>query len=298
MGLETRIDTLGWRKRLKAFRTGWPATSKEDIAYFDTGVTQFRYRSRGQGKPLLFMADPPVWLEFYDDLLARYAEKFRVIVFEPPAMGFSAVRAGYGFTFAETTREIQSFMEGVAGPGAITAFSCVGGFSSLAIAAQRPDLVDKIVLIQTPSWEEEVRWKHARDPQGVLGKPVLGQFAMMQARLTRAPDWFRLALGRKEYLEPFCACSAHAIKNGAGWAMASAFQHYLTDHQCPLSKAAQPMLILWGLADGSHPDTVRDSARKYTSGAVSVREYADIGHFPELEDVDLIYRDIAAFAGV
>jgi pimeloyl-ACP methyl ester carboxylesterase len=80
--------------------------------------------------------------------------------------------------------------------------------------------------------------------------------------------------------------------------MASAFQHYLTDNQCPLSKAAQPMLILWGLADGSHPDTVRDSARKYTSGAVSVREYADIGHFPELEDVDLIYRDIAAFAGV
>lgn len=290
------IDMWGWRRRLQRFGSGWASRSRDDIQFFDTGLTQFRYRARGEGQSVLFVADPPITLEGYDALLDVYARRFRVVVVEAPAMGFSAVRGRFDFTFAQATREMALFMEAIVGPKAITAFSCVAGLSSIALAAERPDLIDRVVLIQTPSWEEEVRWKHSRDPQGVLHRPVIGQLVMKKLRTSRAPMWFKLSVGRKEHLENWCACAQQTLEEGAGWGLASAFQHYLTD-RCQLAQTMQqPLLIIWGESDGSHPDTVRDSARRHASGQVSVVTYPDLGHFPELEDVERVYSDISAFA--
>lgn len=296
MKLSTLITTFDAPARRKRFRAGWPATSRADIRFVEAGGVLFRYRERGSGPVLLFCADPPVTLEAYDELLDLYSQHFRVVIFEAPEMGFSVASRSYGFSFAETNAAIIAFMEAVTGPGAITSFSCVAGLSSLAIAAERPDLISKIILIQTPSWEEEVRWKYTRDPKRILSKPIIGQLAMRKLKHSRAPFWLGLAVGRRERIEPWCSCAQHTIEEGAGWDLASAFQNYLTDTPDLPHKVRQPLLLLWGAKDGSHPTTRHDSAREHARGPVTAITYDDLGHFPELEDPPRVLKDMLAFA--
>lgn len=298
--LATRLDTAGAKKRMEAFRTGWPSKTRDDIRFFDTGKIQYRYRERaaisgGSAPTIVFTADPPVTLEFYDDLLELFATRFRVVIVELPAMGFSAARGSYGFGFQETSDDVADFCEAVAGPGAILAFSCVAGLSAVDIAARRPPLAAKVALLQTTDWREFQTWKAARDPKGVLGKPFLGQMAMRKVARERAPDWFRLCVGDREKLEPFCACAQDALSHGAGWALASAYQRYLTDGASPLGKVTQPLLVIWGKLDRSHGAAAPERAKTMGENAQLV-ELDHVGHFPELEDTRRTFEVISAFA--
>ncbi len=240
------------------------------------------------------MADPPVTLEFYDELLDRYASHFRVIIFEIPAMGFTVPRFGLDFTFPSINDSIIEFLECVVGPSAILAFSCVAGLGAVDIANRRPDLVSRLVLIQTPSWAEEIQWKKTRDPKKILAKPFIGQIVMNFLKKNRAPAWFSLVLGNKDYYQPFSAMAQQTIAEGAGWALASAFQRYLPDDGPDLPLIKQPFLCLWGDLDGSHLQTDKQSSLSFGPKGNIVR-YHDLGHFPELESVDRIYGDISHF---
>ena len=294
--LAAYMDTAGAKARIEAFRTGWPSTTRADIAFHDTGLTQYRYRARGDGPVIVFAADPPVTLEMYDRLIEVFAERFRVVVVELPAMGFSAARPAYGFSFRQSSDDLIKFLEAVAGKGAILAFSCAAGMAAVDIAARRPDLVARLALIQTTDWEGFQAWRKARDPKNILGKPFLGQMAMKKLGPSRSPAWFRLAVGRQEMIEPFCQCTAETLEQGAGWNLASAYQRYLAPGPSPLGRPEQPILVLWGKADKSHGPEAPVRA-KNLGAQVRVVELDGVGHFGDLEDVDQAYRLIADFVG-
>lgn len=291
------LEMRGGARHAEAVRQGWAGRSRDDVRFFRGGHAQIRYRERGQGRPLVFAADPPVTLEFYDELLALYAGHFRVVVFEIPGMGFSVPVSGYDCGFTPANDGVAEFLQTVVGEPAVLAFSCVGGFAAVDIAVRHPHLVSHLVLIQTPSWSEALRWKHSRDPKGLLGRPLLGQLAMNRAKKTRAPLWFKLALGRETEPYPaYCGCAQEAIGHGAGWALASAFQHYLTDAAPPLPPASQPTLAIWGLMDRSHAPTDRQSSAQLAR-RVEFEQYPDLGHFPELEDPPRVLARIRTFLG-
>ncbi|MDZ7628481.1 MAG: alpha/beta hydrolase [Parvularculaceae bacterium] len=289
--LAARLDTSGAAKKLNTFREGWPSRSRPDIRFFDSGVTQYRYRERGSGPVIVFAADPPVTLEMYDELLDAFATRFRTIVVELPAMGFSAARASYGFGFEESADDIARFLRAVAGDGAILAFSCAAGMAAVDIAVRYPALVSALTLIQSTDWEGFQRWKAARDPKNILGKPFLGQIAMRKMGPKRAPDWFRLATGNKAMIEPFCQCAAETMAQGAGWPLASAYQRFLRAGSSPLGKPTQPVLILWGKADRSHGADAPERARTLGQN-VRVVEVDHVGHFGDLEDTPLAFQII------
>lgn len=287
--LAARLDTSGAPGKLRSFREGWPSTSRTDIRFFDTGVTQYRYRERGAGPTIVFAADPPVTLEMYDTLIETFAQRFRVVVVELPAMGFSAARARYGFGFIESVDDIAAFLKSVAGERAILAFSCAAGMAAVDVAARYPSLVSALALIQTTDWEGFQRWKAARDPKKILGRPFLGQLAMRRMGPKRAPDWFKLATGNRAMVEPFCACAAETLERGAGWALASAYQRFLSGAQSPLGRPKQPILVLWGKADRSHGADAPARA-KNLGDDVRIVEVDHVGHFGDLEDTPLAFR--------
>ncbi len=286
--LAARLDTSGAQRRMRRFRSEWPAASRPDIRFFDTGLTQYRYRERGAGRTIVFAADPPVTLEMYDALIDAFAKRFRVIVFELPAMGFSVAREKYGFGFHESADDVAKFLKGVAGEGAILAFSCAAGMAAVDIAVRHPSLVSALTLIQTTDWEGFQRWKAARDPKKILGKPFVGQFAMRKLGPKRAPDWFRIATGDRAMVEPFCQCAAETLERGAGWPLASAYQRYLGGARSPLGRPRQPILVLWGKGDRSHGPDAPERARTL-GDAVRVIEIDHVGHFGDLEDTPLAY---------
>ncbi len=287
--LAARLDTAGAKKRMRAFREGWPAKTRADIRFFDTGVTQYRYRERGSGRTIVFAADPPVTLEMYDALIETFAQRYRVIVVELPAMGFSAARESYAFGFRESADDLAAFLKGVAGEGVVLAFSCAAGMAAVDVAARYPALVSALALIQTTGWEGFQRWRAARDPKKILAKPFLGQIAMRKMGRQRAPDWFRLATGNRAMVEPFCQCTAETMSHGAGWPLASAYQRYLAPGPSPIGRPTQPILVLWGKADKSHGADAPANA-KTLGGQVRVIEVDHVGHFGDLEDTPLAYR--------
>lgn len=285
-----RLDAEFNAKHIRRFTSGWAARSREDIRFFETDKVLFRYRERAGpvGAPtIVFAADPPVTLEQYDDLMDLVSQDFRVVVFELPGMGFSPGKRGYRFGFQETNDEVGNFLAEIAGPQAIIAFSCAAGLAALDLANRRPELVSTLVLIQTTDVAGFARWKSARDPKGILAKPILGQFAMRKIALERMPAWFRLALGRKDHEERFCSCSHKSLNEGALWSLASAYQVYLKP-DVSLAPVSQPSLAVWGEADGSHTLENRDAISSLAPEA-EMRSFENLGHFPELQEPKIVY---------
>lgn len=287
------IDTYPGKSRMQRFRSGWPAVASDDIKFYQSPKVQYRYRESGEGMPIVFTADPPATLEFYDELLSLFSTRFRTIVVELPAMGFSATTASFGFGWRETNDDLAGFLRDVAGTGAVLAFSCVAGLAAIDIAVRKPNLVSKLVLLQTGSVEAFARWKATRDPKGILGRPILGQLAMKRLAHKRMPQWYQLSVGNQGKLEHFCHCARESFSHGAIWSLASAYQSYM-DPDITLGIPEQPILAIWGLADRSHPTGNADTARAL-SDRVRFIAYQDLGHAPELEDPARIFKDVCEF---
>ena len=210
-------------------------------------------------------------------------------------MGFSVPEYGFDYSFHSKNDSIASFLTSMIRRPAILSFSCAAGLGAVDIAYRYPHLVEKVVLIQTPSWEEEVIWKNSRDPKRILATPVAGQIAMRLLKRRRAPAWLNLAVGNRRFYDPFCDNAEVTLKAGAGWAMASAFQLYLTDTGPDLPVIDQPLLALWGHLDQTHLNTDKQSSLQLAiEGEIQI--YDNLGHFPDLEGVQTVFDDISHFA--
>jgi pimeloyl-ACP methyl ester carboxylesterase len=291
--LATRLDTAGARVRMQRSRDGWPARASSDVAFYNTPKVQYRYRESGRGQTIVFSVDPPMTLEVYDRLVEAFAARFRVVVFELPAMGFSVAGESYRFGFRETNDDVAHFLRAVAGPEAILAFSCVAGHAALDIAARYPELVSRLTLLQAGDVAAFVDWKTARDPKGILATPVLGHLAMRQMAPKRMPAWYALSVGRKEQISDFCNCAARSFAHGAQWSLASAYQCYM-DPRVVLPVPKQPLLSIWGAADGSHRGENAHTLRHIRPNAVCIT-FDDLGHTPELEDPIRVRDAIVGF---
>lgn len=288
-----RLDTWGGEARMRRFRSGWPARTTPDVAFFRTAKVQYRHRIAGAGATIVFTVDPPMTLEVYDELIETFARQFRVVAVELPAMGFSATQSDFGFGFQETNDDLAAFLRAVAGPGAIFAFSCVAALAAIDIAVRQPDLCSHLALIQAGDVAAFSAWKAGRDPKGVLARPVMGQMVMKRVAPKRMAQWYALTVGKTERVEGFCTCAQRAFSHGALWSLASAYQIYMDD-TLALIPPRQPMLSLWGGADGSHPPTNAHTLRRLTPG-VRCETFSDLGHTPELEDPVRVCAAISNF---
>ena len=291
--LGTRVDTWGGAKKMDQFRSGWPAHTSTDVKFHSSAMVQYRFREAGSGPTIIFTVDPPMTLEVYGPLIELFSRHYRVVAVELPAMGFSAVRSAYEFGFRETNDELASFIRDVCGENNIFAFSCAASLAALDIAFRMPKLASSLCLIQAGGTEAFAIWKAARDPKRVLARPVVGQLAMKRMAPRRMPQWYNLSVGRKEKLDYFCSCAEHSFERGAMWSLASAYQLYLSQTE-ELPRPSQPILSMWGAADGSHPITnIHSLARLYND--VKCITFDHLGHTPELEEPELVLTAIREF---
>ncbi len=213
--LATKLDTWHGPRQLTQFREGWASNTSPDVAFYKSPLAQYRYRVQGSGPTIVFAADPPMTLENYDALIDIFAKTFRVVIFELPAMGFSAVETSYGFDFIETNDDVAIFLRAIAGEKAILAFSCVAGLCAIDVAVRFPELVSSLTLFQTGDVKAFKVWKAARDPKGILGRPFVGQLAMRRLAPKRMPDWYKISVGRTEMVPQLCRCAANSFQHGS-----------------------------------------------------------------------------------
>ncbi len=244
---------------------------------------------------MVFLCDGPATLELYDALIERLASRYTVIAFETPGNGFSVPKPAYSFSFQRTNNTVARFLKTIAGERSILAFSCGGAYSAIDIAVRFPELCSHLIIIQAPSWSEEMSWKKRRDPTGAISTPVIGQILFPRMMRARAPQWYELSMAKTSLVNHFCSCTDIAFSEGATFALPTLFQNYLDGAAAPFGLAEQPALVIWGEQDRSHEETDKASAKELAKN-VDMVSLSHVGHFPELEDPESFAILAADFA--
>lgn len=268
------------------------AFSRPGIRFVDVVLARLRVRETGSGAPLLFLADAPNVIEHYDTLLEHVTDH-RCVVVEMPGFGFSQAFPGFGYGVTQTVEVLAQLCAALELKNATVVAPCSTGLLMPPLVRAAPGVVGRLILPQTPSWEDMAAWANRVDRNKRLRTRWLGQGIMWAASPSVARSWYRAAAGSAPVAEAMTQVAVAALRSGAQFPLASLMQAMEADGAVIGSAPVDvPLTVLWGHRDRSHKGTnPRGGAAASTRS--NVIEHADCGHFPELEAPDRFARLLA-----
>jgi pimeloyl-ACP methyl ester carboxylesterase len=114
--------------------------------YVQLGAVKTWYDEHGEGEPLVLMHGGLVDTRFFEPNLAPLAEKFHVYTPERRGHGHTPDVEG-PITYQLMTDDTIAFLEKVVGKPADLVGHSDGAFIAMNVAMQRPDLVNRLVMI-------------------------------------------------------------------------------------------------------------------------------------------------------
>ncbi|KVE41030.1 alpha/beta fold hydrolase [Burkholderia sp. BDU5] len=284
----TWLDPLRLRFRASRISGGWAARSRPDVRFIDVPTATIRVRAAGpreSGQPtIVLVCDPPSVIEHFDRLFSLVAPHARIVCFEPPGFGFSVPNRQFAFSFDDYRAAIEAMLASLNEGPYLLAFSCVWAHIALQIAAAQPALVDRLLLWQSPAWDEQVAWARHVDARNLLATPVVGQCACAFGARKIGAGWFRQAMAKDRYRE-FAPMLDTSFDHGAFCCLGSLWQRFY--NAAPRAvQVEQPTLLTWGAADRTHRHSDKWSIARHVPQAVLHPGFEQAGHSPELEDSD------------
>jgi pimeloyl-ACP methyl ester carboxylesterase len=251
------------------------------------GVGDVRVRIREQRAPgkrtVVFACDGPNTLEHYDALFEKLDGRADVIVFDPPGTGCSEPPAHFGFRIRDYADVTLALLERLDVRAATLVFPCYLGFAAALAASLDARRIERLVLPQTPSFDEMLPWCDRVDPSRLLRTPVLGQATMALRRRAIARSWYRAAIPDRGRRTGFVAAADEAFSAGGCFCLASLLQRWSREALPDVRSIALPVDIVWGQKDRSHRPTRADGFRDHVPDARVIR-FEELGHSSDLED--------------
>jgi pimeloyl-ACP methyl ester carboxylesterase len=243
-----------------------------------------RYREAGSGPPIVLIhslfTDHRVWLP----VAARLATEYRVIVPDLPGAGASEKPTAYSFTRDALAETLCDLIAGVGAYRPHLAGLGVGGLIALTLAADRPEFVNRLVLVSTIAAPvpRPIRTAIASTPligaflfKQVFNKSVLyGHFrGEVFARGFRPDTSLLQAWGETFDLPEARECQLRMLTRAELDVSALGPR---------IPKVRVPTLVLWGDSDPRAPITVgQQLAHDLRDGRLELIHGA--GHAPPLE---------------
>ncbi|OKO68613.1 hypothetical protein AC629_41950, partial [Bradyrhizobium sp. NAS80.1] len=219
-------------------------------------------------------------------IFERLTRWTRVILVDPPGFGFSTPKPGFDFSLRAFTDAYTQLMRALGAASYVPCPTCTNVYPCALIAAEHPNLVSHLVLMQALDWDKERIWtSKIVDPNGDLAKPYMGQELNYRTRASAAANWYPNAVGHSRHNEAFlrqaCACFDH----GGNFCLASLIQAWFgPEVDSPVfPDFSQPTLAIWGMNDRSHRKSDKRSLLAIAPHARLI-EREGVGHFPEIED--------------
>jgi len=258
------------------------------------GEIEVYYKDEGAGPALLRVHGSVGSLRAYDGVANRLKNRDRVIRYDVPGQGLSGPvsdDAARRFSPADIPIALLNGL-GVAKVTAVGVSS--GGTLCITLAARRPDLVDRLILANTPS--DPVVTSHMNQPDDFLD-------AQQQARETgfQSQHFWDLFLsffaGDPARMTPLIRSQFYDFNRRTPESNAIALVAKVADHDkavAAMTQVAAPTLLLWGAKDPLLPPAAAKQLEGYlTRAPVSLLLLPDVGHFPPLE-VPERFADIVA----
>ncbi|WDF74851.1 alpha/beta fold hydrolase [Novosphingobium sp. KACC 22771] len=260
---------------------------------------EVHYKDEGpRGAPVLFMVHGSLsTLRTWDVITARLKSRYRIIRYDIPGYGLS------GRVSDEAGEHVQpvEIPEGLLDALHVKKISFVGvssgGTMGMYLAAKRPEMVERLILSNTPS--DPVDTSHL-----VMPKSFVDGIARAKANggYNDRPYW-------DDYLGFFAGDAKRISKKTRD-------EYYDFNRRTPekypialvarigdgkqatieMAKVKAPTLLLWGAADPLLPESAANAIARYLSHATISRVLMpDVGHYPPLEVGDRFAQLIAAY---
>jgi pimeloyl-ACP methyl ester carboxylesterase len=227
-----------------------------------------RYRTLGEGPPVLLVHGLGGSARWWDRTAPALAARHRVIA--PALPGFGWSMGGSSFRLGDAPALLLRLVERLGGGPVRLVGHSLGAIVCLGLAAREPRLVERLVLIAPP-----VRTAGS----GLLAHalPVLGTLLRLPpaAALTVAADVAR--------------CSPAALLAAAGDLL-------MADHAEDLAAVRAPTLLLWGSRDTLVPAAGAADLARAMPGA-RLRVIRGAGHVPMLDRPGEVNRELLSFLG-
>ncbi len=294
--IASKLDSLRLSRGPGSRALAWALQTRPGLHWLELPLAYVRYRVAGEGaRTVVFVADPPNVIEHYDCLIELLTPDFRVVCLDMPGFGFSFPKQSYSYSVDDLAQVIAELLDRLGHGRYVLAFSCGAALSAVSIAAQRRDLVDRVINIQAGSWNEQARWARRIDWMGMVGTPFLGQLLLASAPGWMARKWYEIALPKPVDTEKFAQTGLDALNHGACFCLASGLQQ-LRSTAPALDSVDVPSMVIWGTADRTHRRTDKGSSRSYFPDALW-HEFSTAGHFPELEEPERFAGLLREFVG-
>jgi haloalkane dehalogenase len=259
------------------------------------------YVDEGTGDPILFVHGTPTWSFEWRHLIRALAPSHRCIAPDHLGFGLSERPRGAPYTPVWHAANFAEFVERLnAGPLTLVVHD-YGGPIGLPLALGRPELVQRIVVIN--SWMWSFAGDRDMESKGRIAGSTLGRFLYRWANLSLRvimPSAYgdRRKLTpeiHRQYLDRF---PDRWSRGAVLWPLArallgsSAFYDSLWRERAKL--ASRPALIVWGMKDSAFRP--HQLARwKEALPAAHVVELPDAGHWPHEEAPDQVIAALRAF---
>jgi pimeloyl-ACP methyl ester carboxylesterase len=256
---------------------------------------------RSAGAPADFPAGaaPPLYLHGVptsSDELLPFLERTGGLAPDLPGFGRSGKPGSLSYTIDEYDRFLERFLEHVEAPRVSLVMSDWGAVG-LALAQRRPELIERIVLINAVPFLPGYRWHRTariwRTP--VLGELAMGATTRPVLRLLSRESNATPGPMPEEWLDGVLAHFDQGTQRAILRLYRSSPPDVLRQAGENLGRLSMPALVVWGLKDPYLPPRF---ARAYAEALPNAEliELPDAGHWPWLDRPELIER-VVGFLG-
>ncbi len=254
------------------------------------------YKDEGRGPVILMVHGSQSTLKTWDHVAPELIRRYRVIRFDIPPQGLSGRISDEAAATLQPTDIPEALMEQLGVSRLTFVGVSSGGTLGVFLAAKRPDLVERLILSNTPS--DPVKTDHMQQSTEFLEAQRVARETGFQSQhfWNLFLDYFsgdpsRLDAGIREQYYDFNRRSPE--KNYLA-AIAR-----VADHDravAALSAVTAPTLLIWGGRDNLLVPATADTIAGYLTGTqVSKVFMPDVGHYPPLEAPQRFAQLVAAY---
>ena len=261
--------------------------------YVTVDGTRLRVREEGPrgAPPIILIHGFSFSLESWDAWAADLSRDHRVIRFDLAGHGLSDTDARQRYGPAERVAMLAGLMDALRIRRATLAGSSFGGLLAWRLAAEQPQRVDRLILVDSAAYSI----------YGVGERPVPVPPATRAFLLNPTPAAVAFSAGLifadPARLTPERLALMHAMiaRPGTGAALVAHLERFtLPAPDAVLARITAPTLILWGTADRLIPVAQADRLAAAIPGARLIR-YDGIGHAPHEEIPARTLADVRRF---
>lgn len=265
--------------------------------YVDLDGVEIHYSDEGSGDPVVML--PPSFLNFraWDGVANTLVQNgYRVLRMDFPSTGLSGVDtnipAGGQIDFFNRNAEIVAKLIEALGLQQVDVIgTSSGGMAGFRLASNEPDLVSRLVLINSAGLPRT----RTSDPN--RSREEERKFSALDVK---PPEYWELVLARNffaiEAPPSWMVTLAYDVNRREQEADPSVYAFKTGDPKAILAQVRAPTLILWGKSNPTVVHLDADVFEHWLTGAPTVmRKYEGFGHYPYIEDQDLVAGDIIAF---